>query len=88
MSALRTFLKRTGSGPMAGTDSACYYWGYVMLEKSRIDNGVEKSEERLKAEEVVPGGRRRLDPSRTAIICGRPRGPEYLDNLRRGPGMM
>ncbi|KAI4171507.1 MAG: hypothetical protein LQ343_004245 [Gyalolechia ehrenbergii] len=34
---------------MAGGDSACYKWGYVLLEKLRIYNREEKSKSRLDA---------------------------------------
>ena len=47
--ALGNFLKR--SGQMGGGDSPAYYWGYVMLEKMRIDEGKKKSKARLEAEQ-------------------------------------
>ena len=47
--SLSNFLKK--SGQMAGGDSPCYYWGYVLLEKLRIHNHEKKSKPRLKAEE-------------------------------------
>ncbi|KAL8940257.1 MAG: hypothetical protein Q9216_002911 [Gyalolechia sp. 2 TL-2023] len=47
--SLGIFLKKTGE--MAGGDSACYYWGYVLLEKLRIYNGEKKSKSRLEAED-------------------------------------
>ncbi|KAI4157389.1 MAG: hypothetical protein LQ342_008307 [Letrouitia transgressa] len=47
--SLGIFLKKTGE--TGGADSACYYWGYVMLEKLRMYKGEEKSKARLEAEE-------------------------------------
>ena len=46
--SLGGFLKK--SGRMAGGDSPCYYWGYVLLEKMRVWKGEKKSKAREKAE--------------------------------------
>ncbi|KAI4209348.1 MAG: hypothetical protein LQ351_007711 [Letrouitia transgressa] len=47
--SLGLFLKKTGE--TGGAENACYYWGYVMLEKLRMYKGEKKSKARLEAED-------------------------------------
>lgn len=80
--ALTTFL--TKKGEMSGGDSACYYWGYVLLEKLRIYNGEKKSRSRLEAEEDLPNSHAHDDPGHRYFICVKGHEPSYSDLANRG----
>ncbi|KAG6999530.1 hypothetical protein G7Y79_00034g069530 [Physcia stellaris] len=82
--SLGGFLKK--SGRMAGGDSPCYYWGYVLLEKMRVWKGEKKSKARERAEGEFPGGYCREDASkkRVSMPIGGPPPPGAWEPRGRG----